>query len=265
VTGGGKLNLNAVDAIRVLLSLAMLGYTSWADLKTREVYDIVWAVFGALGLILNLYEIYMGSFTLFLSAISVAFSAALALIIGYLGLFGWADALAFIALSILHPVQPRSISPILGIASIIYPLSLLSNSALAGASFAIVLFLRNLYTASRGERLFQGFEGDSKVKKVAVMFTGVKVGMSSVRGPPFQYPLELPPEEGSSERRLILLPDIQDDESAEKIFSSLREEGLSSVWVSHTLPFLVFITIGYILTLMIGDLALAVFARHLLP
>jgi preflagellin peptidase FlaK len=257
--------MNPVDAARILLSLAMLGYTSWVDLKTREVYDIVWAVFGALGLILNVYEIYVGSLTLILFAVSVAFSAALALIIGYLGLYGWADALALIALSILHPVQPRSVSPILGIASIIYPLSLFSNSALAGASFAIVLFLRNVITASRGERLFQGFEGGSTMKKVAVMFTGVKMRTSSVRGPPFQYPLELPPEEGSSGRRLILLPDIQDDDSAEEIFSTLREEGLSSVWVSHTLPFLVFITIGYIMTLTIGDLALAFFARHLLP
>ena len=256
--------MNPVDAVRVLLSLAMLGYTSWVDLKTREVYDIVWAIFGVLGLILNLYEVYVGSLTLLLFAVSVGFSAALALLIGYLGLYGWADALAFIALSILHPVQPRSFRPILGVASIIYPLSLFSNSALAGASFAVVLFIRNLITASRGERLFQGFEGGSMLKKVVVMFTGVKVRMSSVRGPPFQYPLELPPEEGSSGRRLILMPDIQDDESAEEIFSTFREEGLSSIWVSHTLPFLVFITVGYIMTLTIGDLALAVFVRHLL-
>jgi preflagellin peptidase FlaK len=257
--------LNPVDAVRVLLSLVMLGYTSWVDLKTREVYDIVWAVFGVLGLVLNLYEVYVGSLTLLLFAVSVGFSAALALLIGYLGLYGWADALAIIALSILHPVQPRSFRPILGVVSIIYPLSLFSNSALAGASFAVVLFIRNLVTASRGERLFQGFEGGSTMKKVVVMFTGVKVRMSSLRGPPFQYPLELPPEEGSSGRRLILLPDIQNDESAEEIFSALREEGLSSIWVSHTLPFLVFITVGYIMTLTIGDLALAAFARYLLP
>jgi prepilin signal peptidase PulO-like enzyme (type II secretory pathway) len=61
------------------------------------------------------------------------------------------------------------------------------------------------------------------------------------------------------------MPNIQDDESAEEIFSTFREEGLSSIWVSHTLPFLVFITFGYIMTLTIGDLALAVFVRHLLP
>ena len=257
--------MNPVDTVRVLLSLAMLGYTSWVDLKTREVYDIVWVVFGVLGIVLNLYEIYVGSLTLILFAVSVSFSVALALVIGYLGLYGWADALALIALSILNPVQPQSIRPILGVASIIYPLSLFTNSALAGASFAVVLFIRNLINASRGERLFQGFEGGSTMKKVAVMFTGVKVRMSTVRGPPFQYPLELPPEEGSSNRRLILMPDIQDDESAEEIFSTLREEGLSSIWVSHTLPFLVFITVGYIITLIIGDLALATFAHHILP
>ncbi|MFB0558170.1 MAG: A24 family peptidase C-terminal domain-containing protein, partial [Candidatus Bathyarchaeia archaeon] len=59
-------------------------------------------------------------------------------------------------------------------------------------------------------------------------------------------------------RKLVLLPDIRDDEAAEEVFRRLGGEGVEEVWVSHTLPFLVFITIGYVLTLLFGDIALSV-------
>jgi len=121
----------------------------------------------------------------------------------------------------------------------------------------------NLISASKGRHLFEGYGSESTWKKFVVMVTGVKVRLESVRGPPFQYPLELPLEEGSSERRLALLPDIQDDEAATEIFRRLREAGATEAWVSHTLPFLVFIAIGYLLTLVVGDLALYVLSRLL--
>ena len=66
----------------------------------------------------------------------------------------------------------------------------------------------------------------------------------------------MPSEDGLSERKLIVMPDIQDDEGAEDIFRSLKEQGVGEVWVSQTLPFLFFILIGYIVTLVIGDIAL---------
>jgi len=241
----------------------MLGYTSWIDLRTREIYDLVWVVFGALGLVLAIYEVYVGSMTLVGLTIPVVFSAVLSGVLGYIGLFGGADVEAFIVLAILNPFPPRGLAPYLGIVSVVYPLTLFSNSALAGALSAVVLLVRNLSSTLRGNILFQSHGSDSAWKKLVVMVTGVKMGLDSVRGPPFQYPLEFPPEEGSTERRLVLLPDIHDDDAARDVFSQLRREGVDEVWVSHTLPFLVFITIGYILTLVFGDIALAVLIRYL--
>ncbi len=95
------------------------------------------------------------------------------------------------------------------------------------------------------------------------MFTGRRVRLDSVRGPPFQYPLEIPAEEVGGRRRLVLLPDINDDEAAKGVFHSLGREGVEEVWVSQTLPFLVFITVGYILTLLLGDIALSVLSTLL--
>jgi preflagellin peptidase FlaK len=255
--------LNPLDITRILFSLVMLSYTSWIDLRTREIYDLIWVVFSTIGLLINLYEVYVGTLTLLGLAFPVLFSVILSAVFGYIGLFGGADVEAFIALALLQPFPPRCIEPALGVVSVIYPLTLFSNSALAGASFALFLLVRNIMLAITRIPLFEFHGSDPWWKKLVVMFTGIRVGLDSVRGPPFQYPLELPPEEGDSMRRLIILPDIHDDEAAWEIFRQLKREGAEEVWVSNTLPFLVFIAIGYISALLFGDIALSVLSRFL--
>jgi len=252
--------LNQLDAVRIFLSLVMLGYTSWVDIKTREIYDIVWVIFGGIGLTLALYEVYAGTLSLVGFVLPVLFSAAMSIVLGYFGLFGGADVEAFIALSILHPFPPRGLDPALGIVSVIYPLTLFSNSALSGASFAIILLARNLARLFGGGGLFEGLEGESTWRKVVVMVTGLKSPLANVRGPPFQYPLEVPADEEGVERRLVLMPDIQDDESAEEVFTRLREAGAGEVWVSHTLPYLLYIAVGYVISIFLGDVALYLLA-----
>jgi preflagellin peptidase FlaK len=254
--------LNQLDAIRILLSFVMLGYTSWVDMKTREVYELVWLVFGGMGLVLALYEVYFGSLALTWFVTTVVFSIVISVFLGYLGLFGGADVEAFIALSILHPIPPRGLEPMLGVVSIIYPLTLFSNSALSGASFALVLLGRNLLKKAGSRALFEGLGSDSSLKKLIIMVTGTKVKINSIKGPPFQYPLETVDE--NSDRRLILMPDIQDDDAAVEVFRRLREAGVKEVWISNTLPFLVFISIGYVIALVFGDIALFALGRYLL-
>ncbi|UCH57333.1 MAG: prepilin peptidase [Candidatus Bathyarchaeota archaeon] len=253
--------LNQLDAVRILFSLTMLGYTSWVDVKTREIYDLVWLVFGGLGVIIAFYEVYAGSLSLAGFILPVLVSVAASITLGYLGLFGGADVEAIIALSILHPFPPRGLKPALGIVSIIYPLTLFSNSALSGAMFALILLGRNLVSLGRGRPLFEGLGSEPVWKRFVVMVTGLKIPLESVRGPPFQYPLEIPDGENDATRRLVLMPDIQNDESALEMFRHLQEGGVKEVWVSHTLPFLVFITIGYILAILLGDLALSLLAK----
>ncbi len=54
------------------------------------------------------------------------------------------------------------------------------------------------------------------------------------------------------------MPDIQDDDSAVEVFRTLEASGVEEVWVSNTLPFLVYIAVGYLLALVLGDLVLAI-------
>jgi hypothetical protein len=241
----------------------MLGYASWIDLKTREIHDLVWLVFGGLGLIIALYDVYSGGLTIIWFGAVVLISSAISICLGYFGLFGGADVLAFIALSVLHPLPPQGLEPSLGIVSPLYPLTLFSNSALSGASYSLIQLVRNLASSLHGKNLFRGLEEEPIWRKLAVLFTGLKMEVGSVRGPPFQYPLEMPASEENSGRRLILMPDIQDDDSAVEVFNTLEALGVKEIWVSNTLPFLVYIAIGYILSLILGDIALATLKPYL--
>jgi hypothetical protein len=239
----------------------MLVYTSWIDVKTREIYDIVWIIFGVLGFSIGLYEVVTGALQISDIAFPVLFSTALSLLLGRIGLFGFADVEAFIVLSILNPVPSSIIKPFFLVTTLIHPLTLFSNSALAGASFSIILLFTNFSKILRGVKLFEGQERNSTLGKMVLMVTGMKMNISKIKGPPFQYPLETITDEG---RSIIVMPDIQNDDAAYKIFKKLENAGVDAVWVSYTLPFLVFILIGYILTLVFGDLALFFLTRFLL-
>ena len=243
--------------MRVLLSLTMLGYSSWVDLKTRELYDMVWLVFGGLGLIIAVYEVYAGSLSLVWFVAVVLLSAALSLTFSFIGLFWGADALAFITLAILHPFYPKGLEPLFGIISPFFPLTLFSNSVLAGASYSLILLVRNLALPLQDRSLFSGLEHEPIWRKLVVLVTGLRVGIRSVRGPPFQYPLEMLMTGEKPGRMLILMPDIRDDSSAVKVFKTIEASGVQDVWVSNTLPFIVYIAIGYILALEMGDVIIS--------
>ena len=90
--------MSPVEYLRPILVLAMLGYASFKDLKTREVNDVVWLVFGASGLALNLYEASTGSIVFLNLMLPMAFMILFAVASGFLGFFGGADLLAFVTL-----------------------------------------------------------------------------------------------------------------------------------------------------------------------
>ena len=48
--------LLTLDYMRTVLSIAMLGYASYKDLKTREIHDYVWLFPAAGGAVLGIYE-----------------------------------------------------------------------------------------------------------------------------------------------------------------------------------------------------------------
>lgn len=239
-----------VDYFRVTISLCMLGYASYKDVKTREIHDVVWIIPACLGLLIDAYEVYTGDLTLMELAISIGFMVALSGILWYFSLFGEADLIAFVVIAVIHPRVPRF--NFVGYTPILFPFTLVANSAVSGVLMVFYTFIVNL-TQIRSVDLFERHRDISILKKTALMFTGRCISIDSLRGPPFEYPLELKGE-------LVLKPDIFDDDEARKAFRYLREKGAKRIWVSSTLPYIVVLLVGYIVSVVIGDLLFTIMA-----
>ena len=247
-------NMLLIDYIRTIISVVMLGYASYKDIKTREIHDIVWIVPAALGLIMAVYEIYVGSLTVVGAIISIGFMVILSGILWFLSLFGEADLIAFVTLAVIHPRTPQF--GFIGYRPLFFSFTLIANSALSGLLTAFYTFGVNLVDNFGGVKLFERYHNISVFKKISIMFTGRFMPMESLRGPPFEYPLE-------NKGELIIRPDIFDDEEANKSFRILREQGVDRVWVSATLPYIVVLLVGYLISVFYGDLMFTIMSMFL--
>ncbi|MFC1803703.1 A24 family peptidase C-terminal domain-containing protein [Thermoproteota archaeon] len=238
-----------LDYIRALISITMLGYASYKDMKTREIQDIVWIVPGAVGLLLGVYELFLGSISLQGVLFSIGFMVMLSGILWFLRLFGEADLIAFVTLAVIHPRTP--VYGFIGDPPLFFSFTLIANSAIAGLFTAFYTFIVNLLELLRGKDLFDRYSDVSVLRKIAILFTGRNMSMERVRGPPFEYPLEVKGE-------LIIKPDLFDDEAANKEFRILREKGANMVWVSATLPYIVVLFVGYLISILYGDVIFSI-------
>jgi len=136
-----------------------------------------------------------------------------------------------------------------GWVSPLFAFTLISNTAIIGILSPIIIFFRNTYTISKGVDFFQSLEGVPFWKIIVLLFTGVYMDSKSVRGVPFQYPLE------TREGEIKLRTNIWDDDEAEKVFDSLKRER-RRIWVSITLPYIAVMMGGYLLSIIFGDILL---------
>ncbi len=239
----------------------MLVYASVRDYQTREVSNLLWVAFCPLGLALNLYEAllldpsYPSYLVVFAQSFIVSFSLSVALF--YLGLYGGADAKAFIVLSLLMPAGPRFVEPYLG-KSLFFPISVFFCSVAAAALFSLVILFRNLrWRLLRKKPLFEGLEREPLWKKALVVVSCIKVDMKAFRGPPFQNLAErITESEGGPVRKLKVSFRVDEDEEVDEAWvkAQVAEGRLpEEFWVAPTLPLLAFITLGFLFSVFVGD------------
>jgi len=249
------------DGARVGLSLAFLVYASWSDFKTREVSNTVWVAFAPLALALTSLQYFLfAPQSLFIYALSFVATSALSIVLFYSGAFGGADAKALICLSLALPTYPiYFLQPFFNIVIPLFPVTIFSNSVLLAALSVFYAVARNyLWKGRTGKRLFEGFEKESKWRKVLTILCGYKVEVAELEKGGYLYPLEDIHVDGEEEieRKLIVMPkDEKRAEVIERILNAARRGKLpKEVWVTPGLPFLVFITAGFIVALIFGDI-----------
>ena len=256
----------ALEASKIILSVAFLLYASWSDYKTREVSNRVWVFYAPLAFFLSLIQLLVYETSkLPLFALSFGLTSVIALLLFYSGGFGGADSKALICLAIalpffpekiFHPLLSSGISPL---SQTIFPLTIFGNSVLFAAASAFYMFLRNLLNrVITGKKLFEGtLKNESFGRKIVVMITGYKVPIVKLKQKWHVYPMEdiVEDEENSAKRKLIVVPRDEGRNEIVSRLSNAAETGKISnyVWATPGLPMLIFITLGLIAALLFGD------------
>jgi preflagellin peptidase FlaK len=244
---------------RIAVAAAMLILASYFDLKSREIDDRLWEGFAFIGVALYVYEFFTAGiiYDWLLTVVVVGATAGFAFLLYRLGFYGGADALALISLSIILPLYSPSIyalptyrNPVFVLFYPVTAVMVLANAAVCVMVFPITLFFRNLLQLFRGKRIFTGFEVEPRWKKAAVMFLGYRMKETGEGG--FHLPLEKVVE---GKRMFDFRMFKEDDEF-------LRG---NDVWGTPGIPFLLFMTFGFIAMLLLGDILTFLMESLLIP
>ncbi|MEN2974246.1 MAG: A24 family peptidase C-terminal domain-containing protein [Candidatus Caldarchaeales archaeon] len=222
---------------RISILSATLFYTSYLDWRYREVSDSVWIISGSLVTALTIVDLALDwSMTkLLLSLLSIGLSTGLAFGFYFFGLYGGADAKAIFIISLGIPLywSSRGLHPFTGLAS-------LTNGLILSLIIPIVMLAYNIIQIIGGRKVFEGFEHESMMRRLAAVVLGVR--LKNAKNRKFWFMME---EEVEGIRRFrfnlfsLELADIERDD----------------VWVTPGIPLLIFITSGFLYYLFLGDLS----------
>jgi len=269
---------------RIITSMVFLVYASYSDFKTREVSNSVWILFAPMAFILTLAESLLFGLDLPVSfgltepldslafyGFSVAIVSAFSILLFYAGAFGGADAKALMCLALALPTLPSVIEPWwTNLASPIFSITVFSNAVVLAALSVVYALLRNfIWKLSTGSKLFAGFENEAVWRKIMVLMTGYKIELAALEKKTHFYPLEdiATKETGEDERRLLVFPKDETQETImARVLSAAREGKIQDgVWVTPGLPLLIFITVGLIIALFLGDFVWLLLQFILMP
>jgi preflagellin peptidase FlaK len=232
---------DAIYFSKVIVAFIFLIQACRLDLNTRRVPNRLWKQMVIIFVPLNAVEFLMLGYKfnhILFSLIQFGVVFSLAHLLYYIGAYGGADAKAFMVLSLAFPIYPKIlIFPLLNWGFGILAFSTLSNSVIFAPIVLLYMFARNLM--KEGLKNIHG--------NLLYYFTGYRVSTASI--PPFHNLLEFIDEEG----KLIRVK--RGREPDEKLLQRLKKaREIEKVWVTPSLPFLLFITIGFFISVVVGDL-----------
>ena len=126
--------------------------------------------------------------------------------------------------------------------------------------YNIVTMIRN-----PGE-MFEALEREPYWKKIIAFVTAVKVDVRKIRKGSHYMQLEdfSKDENGKVRRHLKISARLEDEEETSNNIEQIPEEIVGKIWATPGLPFLIFITLGFILALFVGDIITSLAFRSLI-
>jgi len=213
--------------IRILSALVMLSIATTIDIWKREINDILWIIFGAISIVLIFFEPNITS-----SVINIGISlivAPVALLIWRVGIFGGADALGLIVLAVLAPQLSLT-------GNTVTPLTTLTNAVIISITPIFLNLFRNLIAISRHRNIFEGFE-ETRLKKISALFLGYRA-----KNPKYSFSIEK--IEGNHKKIDFSFHHAENTEFCDK----------SDTWVTPGMPYILYITAGFVVQLLFGDI-----------
>jgi len=233
--------------VKISLAIPFLLYACKIDLEERRVPNKVWKYMLILFLPIVFIEYIVVKFNLIFAALQFLLIFSLSYLLYQSGMWGGADAKALIVLSASFPVFPEiSALPLLNKGFGILAFSTLSNSVIFSPAVVIYVFLKNLKS---------GLKNGNPI----YYFTGYQVDADKI--PRFHNLLEF-----IDKGKIIRVKKgIEPDEKMLMGLKKAKKAGrIDKVWVTPGLPFLVFITAGFLISAIIGDILFEIVRLFLL-
>ncbi|HEX58580.1 MAG TPA: hypothetical protein ENF26_00295 [Methanomicrobia archaeon] len=231
--------MSELELLRFCVGGASLLYASYADVKTREISDVVWALMATCGVAFLAFDFSYGILQPSQVLKSVLVAAALAFLLLLLN-FGGADAKALLAISVLFPSFPAFTAsvPPLGV----FVLSVLTNALVISLSTPLSLFFYNAFKGNFSPLMFLGYKvrvSELQAKKHIKLMHELRSCNGRSEGTAGKYELR------------YVWGGI---EPSDEILKLLKQSGLLEVWVTPQMPFLVYLTIGFFIAATYGDI-----------
>jgi|Deesub1362B_J571_1020462.scaffolds.fasta_scaffold00131_56 preflagellin peptidase FlaK len=229
--------------IKIAIASAFLFYSCTLDLKERRIPNKVWKWMFVMLIPFTVYEALSKTVhQLIFGAGGSIFMVTLAYLFYRIGAYGGADAKALIVIAITFPFYPEIPPfPILNKGFGIFAFSTLSNSVIAAPFMVVVFAIRNL--------IREGYSG-LKEHPIGFLF-GYRVEVTNF--PKFHNLLQAVRDGKVVNLRRGIDPEGPEGSEGDEL-EALKKVGCKKVWATPQLPFLIFITAGFLLATFIGDL-----------
>lgn len=199
-----------------------------------------------------------------LYGLSFGVTAGLAILLFYAGGFGGADAKALMCIALALPFAPLVLfTPVIAggvspTSQVIFPITIFGNAVLFAALSGVYMVLRNLVWHQKTKtKMFQGtLASESIGKKFLVLITGYKMSLPKIKEKWHIFPMEdVDDQFVNVKRKLVVVPhDEGREKMLERLFKAVEEGKIDGyVWATPGLPMLIFVTLGMVVALVLGD------------
>ena len=215
-----------LTSFRIMSAAVMLIIASCLDVRKREINDVLWIVFAAIAIILIFFE---PNFTTFIIGLGMSLIIVpVVLLLWRIGIFGGADAFALMVIAALTPQISLT-------ENTVTPFTVLTNAAIFSIVPLFSNLIRNLFSISQHNDIFEGFE-ETRLRKIFALFLGYRSA-----NPKFSFPIE---KTIDNHKKLNFA--LHNAESAE--FCNTKDS-----WVTPGIPYILYISAGFFVQLFYGD------------